>query len=94
MAKPVPSMPNEILDKILSLSSRTELLQARLVSRELCAISSVYLFKHQRFDMNANAEVVGKFRNILAAQQVVDNVQELEIIGPRVCQPQSRQSRV
>lgn len=93
MAKSNPSMPNEILDKILSLSSSTELLQARLVSHELCAISSFYLFKYQCFDMNANAAVVESFRNVLAREKVVDNVQEVEIIGPLVCQPQFHQFR-
>ncbi|KAL9077248.1 MAG: hypothetical protein Q9161_000514 [Pseudevernia consocians] len=81
MAKLVLHLPSEILGNVFSLSSSKDLRQARLVSRVFCTVSSVYLFKYQRFDMNAKEKT--KLSCILATSQVADNVQELEIIGPR-----------
>ena len=82
MAKLVLHLPSEILGNVFSLCSSKDLRQARLVSRVFCTVSSVYLFKYQRFDMNAKEKT--KLSCILATSQVADNVQELEIIGPRV----------
>lgn len=78
------SMPNEILHKILSLSLCKDLLQARSVSRQWCAISTVYLFEHQRFDVTA--EVEEGFRSVLAANHLADSVRGLEVNACRVRQ--------
>lgn len=87
MAQITPSMPNEILDRILSFSFTEELLQARLASRECYAISTANLFKYEHFDVNAkNAE---KFRDILATKHWADSVRQLTVIGPRVRLPTS-----
>ena len=87
MAKSIPSMPNEIPDKILSFSSNAERLQARLISRELYAISTVFLFRLKRFYISG--ETGEKFRNMLAAKHLADHVRDLVIGGPPVRQSKS-----
>ena len=82
MAQLDPNMPSEILHGILSLSSRQDLLQTRSVSRQWCAVSSVYLFEHQRFDVTA--EVEQGFRSVLEADHLADNVRRLELNACRV----------
>lgn len=94
MAEGMPSLSNEILDNILSHSSKQVLRQTRLVSREMCAISTVYLFHHLHFDVTAETEEdVGSFRNILATKYLVSSVRELSFESPLVSEPQSHVSR-
>lgn len=74
-------LPNEVLDYILSLSFRKELLEVRFISRQLYAISNVYPFKYQIF--NVNAEVKEGFHNILATKNCADSVRSLVVKCPR-----------
>lgn len=89
MAQLFPNTPNEILHEILSLCSGEELLQARTVSRQWCAVSTIYLFKHQCFDVTA--EVGEGFHSILATNNLADNVRGLEVNACRVRQPEYRE---
>lgn len=88
MAKPTPSMPNEILDRILGFSSRIEHLQARLDSRELYAISTVNLFRLKRF--YPSAETGEKFPQLLSREASSRPCPGLGVIGgPPVRQSES-----
>ena len=92
MAKPIPSLPNEIFDKIFSFSTKKELLQARLVSHNFCAICTVYLFKYLTIEVKANkkAKSVRALHGILATKYLAHSIRGLEVNGPGVCQPQRR----
>ena len=87
MAKPIPNMPNEVLDHILGFSSYGELWQARQVSREFYEISIAHIFRCVH--LYANDEKVGKFHSLLATKVWANSVRKLVVIGPKVCRPAS-----
>ena len=90
MAQPAPHLPNEILHKIMRFSANKELSQARLVSCQWCAISTVYLFEHQRFNVLGYKKGENVFRNVLMTRHLVKCVQDLVVEVSPVSRPKSR----
>ena len=92
MAQTVPHLPTEILHKILGISKFKELLQARLVSSQWCAISAVYLFKRQRFDVLVYKKEEKGFRcrKVLMTKHLVKCVQDLLVYIYPVSRPETR----
>lgn len=87
MAKPIPTMPNELLDHILSFSSQYALWETRQVSREFHAISITHMFRCTYLD--ANTKKLERFHKLLTSKPWADSVRELVVIGPQVRPPAS-----
>lgn len=87
MSKPIPTIPNEVLDHILGFSSREELWQARQVSRKFYAISIAHAFRCVH--LYADAEKLEWFHHLLTTSHWANSVRKLVVIGPQVRRPAS-----